>query len=167
MSVGGAGRSKVIFLDSGPLGILVNAKTPPPPLTAAAVRWAAALIGAGHRLIVPAIADFEVRRELVRAGRTQSVALLDAWNAAQPDRYLPLTDSALKHGARLWAQARNSGSLPADPKELNGDVLIAAQVLDYQQAHGLEAADIVVAATVNVGHLALFVPSAPWQEITP
>lgn len=92
-------RSKVIFLDSGPLGIPVNAKTPPPPLTAAAIRRAASLISNGHRLIVPAIADFEARRELVRAGRVQSVALLEAWNGAQPDRYLPLTDSASKRAA--------------------------------------------------------------------
>lgn len=96
----------------------------------------------------------------------QSVALLDAWNTAQPGRYLSLTDNALRLAAQLWGQARNSGSLPADPRELNGDVLIAAQALDYQTTHGLATADIVV-ATVNVGHLALFVPAEAWTSIRP
>lgn len=158
--------SRVVFLDAGPLGILTNAKTPPPALTTDSIQWAISLADAGHRLIVPAIADFEVRRELIRAEKRQSLALLDAWNAAQPDRYLALSDSALRLAARLWAQARSAGSLPADPKELNGDVLIAAQVLDYQAAHGLATVDIVV-ATVNVGHLVLFVPADAWTNILP
>lgn len=158
--------SKVIFFDAGPLGIIVNSKTPPSPLTIKAIEWVYALIVEGHRLIVPAIADFEVRREFLRAGMTDSLALLDAWNTAQPDRYLPLTDSALKLAAQLWAQARNGGTLPADPKELNGDVLIAAQILDYQATYGLAASDIVI-ASVNVGHLSLFVPSDLWTNIRP
>jgi len=49
---------------------------------------------------------------------------------------------------------------------LNGDVLIAAQVLDYQATNGLASADIIV-ATVNVGHLSLFVPADVWTNITP
>lgn len=158
--------SKVIFFDAGPLGILTNPKTPPPLLTAQMIQWSLALIKAGHRLIVPAIADFEIRREFLRAGMTASIALLDAWNVAQPDRYLPLTDSALKRAAMLWAQARNGGTLPADPKELNGDVLIAAQVLDYQETHGLAICDTII-ASINVGHLSLFAPADLWSNIKP
>src|SRR5579862_2478299 len=147
-----------VFLDSGPLGILTNPKRPPE--TVGALKWAVNLRRAGHRFIVPAIADYEVRRELERAGKPAGLAELDKWNGAAPDRYLPLTDSALRLGARLWAHARNDGTLPADPKELNGDVLIAAQALDF----GLPQSEFVV-ATVNVGHLALFVPAAEWSSI--
>ena len=43
-----------------------------------------------------------------------------------------------------------------------GDVLIAAQAMDL----GLPAAEFII-ATVNVGHLALFVPAALWANITP
>ena len=121
---------------------------------------------AGHKILVPAIADFELRRELTRAGKLNSLKTLDAFNATVLDRYLPLTDSALKRAAVLWAQASNLGSLPADPKELNGDVLIAAQVLEYQAVSGLSTSDILV-ATVNVGHLSLFVPAGLWSNITP
>ena len=73
-------------------------------------------MAAGHKIIVPAIADFELRRELTRLGNASSLTSLDAFNTAILDRYLPLHDSALKRAAILWAQARNLGSLPADPK---------------------------------------------------
>ena len=50
----------------------------------------------------------------------------------------------------------------ADPKELDGDVLIAAQALDT----GLPTSAFII-ATVNVGHLALFVPADLWRNIIP
>jgi hypothetical protein len=123
-------------------------------------------MNSGTKIIVPAIADFEVRRELTRTHSVNSLAELDKFNAAVTDRYLALTDSALKRAAAMWAVARNRGTLPADPKELNGDVLIAAQVLDYQQIYGLSTVDIVI-ATINTGHLSLFVPAAVWSNILP
>ncbi len=156
--------NRIIFLDTTPLSIVTNAKVP--KITQAALQWVADLGSAGHKIVVPAIADFELRRELIRAGNTPSLESLDTFNQVIPDRYLPLTDSALKRAAELWAQARNRGILPADPKELNGDVLIAAQMLEYQFANGLTDAQIMI-ATVNVGHLALFVPAKVWTEIEP
>lgn len=152
--------SRTIFLDTGPLGILTNPRRPPE--TVSALTWVITMIRAGHRFIVPAIADYEVRRELERAAKTAGLAALDAWNSASPDRYLPLSDSALRLGATLWARARNSGTATADPKELDADVLIAAQALDM----GLPRSEFIV-ATVNVGHLALFVPADRWANIAP
>lgn len=149
-----------IFLDTGPLGILTNPKYP--PLTLSALTWAREMMIAGHRFVVPAIADFEVRRELERAGKMEGLEELDVWNSARPDRFLPLTSSALRLGAKLWAQARNAGMPTADMKELDCDVLIAAQALDM----GLETTDFVI-ATVNVRHLALFAPAEVWQNIKP
>jgi len=69
---------------------------------------------AGHRFIVPAIADYEVRRELVRTGKRNGIARLNAFNAAEPDRFLFVTDSALLLGADLWArpQCRNAYCRP-------------------------------------------------------
>jgi predicted nucleic acid-binding protein len=120
------------------------------------------MMNAGYRLVVPAIADYEVRRELERARRSQGLAQLDAFNAARADRYLALSDMALRLAAKLWAQARNAGIPTADPKELDCDVLIAAQALTL----GIPTADLVI-ATTNVGHLARFVPAALWANITP
>lgn len=152
--------SRTIFLDTGPLSVLTNPKLPPE--TARILSWAANVRRSGSRLIVPSIADYEVRRELVRAGKVTGITMLDAWNSSTPDRYLPLTDSALRLASKLWARARNAGTATADPKELDGDVLIAAQALDT----GLELSDIIVAAT-NVGHLGQFVPAALWTDIVP
>ncbi len=152
--------SLTVFLDTGPLGLLTN--TRPTPIAVACQQWAVDMMIAGHRFIVPAIADYEVRRELERAGKIRGLAALDAWNTAYPDRYLPVSDSALRLGAKLWAQARNTGTPTADPKELDGDVLIAAQALDMR----LPQTDFII-ATVNVGHLALFAPADLWTNINP
>ena len=149
-----------LFLDSGPLGLLTNPKRPPE--TVAILTWAIAMQKAGHRFIVPAIADYEVRRELERAGKVNGIAALDAWNNASPDRYLPLSATALRLAANLWARARNAGTTTADPKELDGDVLIAAQALDM----GLPLSDFVI-ATVNVGHLSQFASADLWTNIKP
>lgn len=152
--------SRVIILDTGPLGLLTNPKKTPE--ARAITRWALDMMTAGHRLVVPAIADYEVRRELERAGRRQGLAQLDAFNAARADRYLALSDRALRLAAKLWAQARNAGIPTADPKELDCDVLIAAQALTLE----VSSADMVI-ATTNVGHLGRFVPAALWTNITP
>jgi predicted nucleic acid-binding protein len=152
--------SLTIFLDSGPLVLLTNTNRTPDIV--ACLQWAVDMMAAGHRFVVPSIADYEVRRELQRAGKLGGLASLDAWNTAYPDRYLPLSDSALRLGSMLWAQARNAGTPTADPKELDGDVLISAQALDT----GLPKSDFIV-ATVNVGHMALFVPAKEWTSIFP
>jgi len=152
--------SLTVFLDAGPLGLVTNPKKTPD--TIAAAQWVYDMEAAGHRFVVPAIADYEVRRELVRTGKRSGIARLNMFNAAEPDRFLSVTDSALLLGADLWARARNAGTPTADPKELDGDVLIAAQALDT----GLPTVDFVI-ATVNVGHLALFAPAEEWTKITP
>ena len=149
-----------VFLDTGPLGLITKPKRTPDAIEAA--QWAIDMMFAGHRFVVPAIADYELRRELERSGKTASIAVLDAWNGAYPDRYLPLSDSALRLASKLWAQARNAGTPTSDPKELDGDVLIAAQALDF----GLPISEIVI-ATVNVSHISLFAPAELWSNIKP
>ena len=152
--------SLTVFLDAGPLGLITNPKKTPD--TIAADKWVFDMEAVGHRFVVHAIADYEVRRELVRAGKTQGILRLNAFNAADPNRFLSVTDAALLLGADLWARARNAGTTTADPKELDGDVLIAAQALDTK----MSLSNFII-ATVNVGHLALFVPADLWTNIKP
>ena len=149
---------RVIALDTSPLSLLASPRKSAEVL--AINRWAAEHIRVGRRLVVPAIADYEVRRELIRLNRTHSLARLDAFNTAIEDRYLPLSDAALRLAATLWAQARKAGTPTADPKELDCDVRIAAQALSL----GVPAGELVV-ATTNVGHLARFVTALPWTSI--
>jgi hypothetical protein len=63
------------------------------------------MLTAGHRLVVPAIADYEVRRALERAGRSQALAQLDAFNAARADRYLALSDGTASRRQTLGSGA--------------------------------------------------------------
>ena len=151
-----------IFLDTGPLGIATNPKEP--PLTLELLRWATRHMREGNTFLVPAMADYEVRRELVRLGRTSSIRELDRWNSTPSYRYLALTDFALKRAADLWAHVRNQGLVTADPKELDCDAMIAAQALEYQEIHRLDSSHVVV-ATTNVGHLSRFVRAELWSEI--
>ncbi len=149
-----------LFLDSGPLGLITNPKRPPE--TVAILKWAISLQRAGHRFVVPAIADYEVRRELIRAGKTNGLARLNEFNTSEPGRYLSVTDSALLLASELWAQARSAGTATADPRELDGDVLIAAQALDT----GLSPSEFVL-VTGNIGHLAQFAPAQLWTTLKP
>jgi predicted nucleic acid-binding protein len=83
----------------------------------------------GIRFIVPEIADYEVRRELLRLNLSGAVARLDAFNNALPDRYLPITTASIRRAAELWAEIRKRGVPTSHPKELDGDVIVAAQAL--------------------------------------
>jgi hypothetical protein len=91
--------SRVIILDTGPLRLLTNSKKTSE--TRAITRWALDMMTAGHRLVVPAIADYEVRRELERAGRSQGLAQLDAFNAAH-ERLRAAQDPRLSRMTSLW-----------------------------------------------------------------
>jgi predicted nucleic acid-binding protein len=152
--------SHTIFLDASPLGLVTKAARTPE--VTAIHDWVDAVLAAGHRIVVPAIADFEVRRELERSDKLSGLARLDAFNAAEPDRYLPLSDAALRRAATLWAQARRQGRPTADRRELDCDVVLAAQALTASLPPGG-----IVVATTNIGHLAQFLPAENWTNITP
>jgi predicted nucleic acid-binding protein len=150
--------TRTIVLDAGPLGLVTNPTRSPEVLEV--IDWLDDVVAAGWRLIVPAIADYEVRRELERAGKSRGLARLNAFNAADPERYLPLTDAALRLAASLWAQSRKRGTPTCDPRELDCDVLIAAQA-----ALLAPLVDELVVATTNVGHLTQFVRAEHWSQI--
>lgn len=112
----------------------------------------------GWRIVrVPEIADYELRRELLRANRTQGLARLDALEGALG---LLLIDTTVLHkAAEFWANARNQGRQTADDKALDGDMILSAQ------AALVGASDGAVVATTNVGHLSLFCDARLWSEI--
>jgi predicted nucleic acid-binding protein len=90
-------------------------------------QWVEALLASGVRVVIPEIADYEVRRELLRAGRLHGVARLD--QAKTTLEYLPLTTEAMLQAADLWAQARQQGQPTAPDLALDADVILAAQAL--------------------------------------
>ena len=76
--------SRVIVLDSGPLGLLLF--TNGHALGDACRNWVTGRLSSGDRIIVPEIIDYEIWRELIRAKMAHALANLDAFNSAQPDR---------------------------------------------------------------------------------
>lgn len=148
--------SRVIVLDTGPLGLVTNPKLSPESIACA--QWLQIHITSGSRTIIPEIADYEVRRELLRANKTKGIARLD--NLAKLLEYLPITTTAMRQAAEFWAQARQQGQPTAGDKTIDGDVILAAQAMT------LAVPDVVV-ATTNVGHLSRFVVAELWQNIAP
>jgi predicted nucleic acid-binding protein len=144
-----------VVLDSGPLGFATNPHNSIVPI--ACRQWIANLLAAGRRVILPEIADYEVRREFLRANMTSSLKLLNS--LAHLIEYLPLTTAMMRQAADLWAQARNTGQQTAPNHALDADVILAAQALSL----GVP----VVVATGNPAHLSRFVSAELWQNIIP
>jgi len=105
----------------------------------------------------PAIIYFEVRRELLRAQKTAGLARLDALVEIESNRYLELTDGALRLAAELWAKSRQQGRPTSSAHDLDIDVILAAQALTFDGG-----AEIVV-VTTNTRHLGQFVNARLWN----
>jgi predicted nucleic acid-binding protein len=146
--------SRVVLFDAGPIGLLTNPKRSPE--NDACARWLQTLANANVRIIVPEIADYEVRRELIRANKTNGLRRLD--ELIDLVEYLPLTTPAMRQAAEFWAQARQQGQPTAGDNTIDADMILVAQ------ATVLNCSDAVI-ATTNVGHLSRFFPAAIWQNI--
>jgi len=140
--------SKRIVLDSGPLGKIAH-----PKKSKAAAEWFISMLKSDCVVFLPEIADYEVRRELIRAGKTSSVTRLD--EIKQLLDYLPIDTPTMLKAANLWAEARMRGTPTADKHALDGDAILAAQA---------KLAGAVV-ATDNVGHLDQFVETKRWRDM--
>ncbi len=138
-----------LILDTGPLGRLAHSQAKPD-----VVAW----IGRARavcEVIIPEIADYEVRRSLIANWLLKSVAELDRWKISLT--YAPITTTTMLLAAQMWADARQQGRSTADLKELDGDVILAARAIEA----------IAIVATENVGHLARYVQAYHWSAIVP
>ena len=149
--------SRIILLDSGPLGMVTTPKAK--SLVYYECRlWFNSLEPKGYRVMLPEIADYEVRRELLRAGKIAGIQRLNQLKAVVC--YLPITTEVMLKAAEFWAQARQRGKPTADSKSLDGDVILAAQA-----ALIAEEGNEVIVATTNVAHLSQFIDAREWQLI--
>ena len=143
-----------MVLDTGPLGMVTHRGGVPE--VDACKRWLLALVERGVRIGIPEIADYEVRRELLRAGKMRGIERLDA--LLETFEYLPLSTIVMRDAALLWADVRKRGQPTADPKALDADVILAAQ------ARRMDSAEVVV-ATTNVQHLSRLIDAKLWREV--
>ena len=148
--------SLIVLLDAGPLGMITNPKSSPE--NEACKNWLASLAYNGVEVVIPEIADYEVRRELLRAGKDRGLGRLNALKAMLG--YAPITTTVMLKAAEFWATARNVGRPSADDASLDADMILAAQAGAL-----VRAGDETVIATTNVRHLALFASARMWREI--
>jgi predicted nucleic acid-binding protein len=104
-------------------------------------------------MLLSEVADYELRRELLRIDSRRSLGRLD--ELTREIRYIPVTTTTWRAAARLWALQRKAGRVTAAEGGLDGDVLIAAQAL----------AEDAVIVTPNTRHFDSMVRALTWQEI--
>lgn len=147
-----------IVLDSGPLGLLAHTKLITDSVDC--LEWLRNQLSAGHDMFIPEIADFEVRRELLRLRATKGLLRLNSLLTMSGIQYIPIDTRAMRRAAELWADARRSGRPTADAKALDGDVILAAQVIEF---NGFSAEAII--ATTNTAHLSRYVLASMWRDV--
>jgi hypothetical protein len=118
------------------------------------------LLARGVDIIVPEIADYEVRRELTRIGASGSLLRLDSLAATGQMTYAPITTAEWREAALFWADARQRGLPTASQDALDADVILAACAATIGQP-----GDQIVVATQNVGHLARYCDARLWTTI--
>ena len=147
---------RLIVLDTNVLGILAN---PRRSIASDVCRaWFEALLNADDTVILPEIADYELRREMLLNGASDSIEQLDALR--NQARYVRLTTETMQLAAAFWANIRKQGQPTADRHALDGDVILAAQarLLD-------DPGDGIIIATTNVKHLIRFADARLWAAI--
>jgi PIN domain len=148
--------SLIVLLDAGPLGMITNPRSSPE--NEACKDWLASLAYNGAQIVIPEIADYEVRRELLRAGKDRGLGRLDALKGML--EYAPITTPVMLKAAEFWATARKMGRQSADDASLDADMILVAQAGAL-----VRAGDETVIATTNVRHLASFAFARIWREI--
>lgn len=148
--------ARTVLLDAGPLGLVTHPRV---EQNHEATLWLRGLLSADVPVLVPEISDYEVRRELLRAGKSRGLGRLD--QLTQDLGYLPITTEAMRLAARFWADARNQGRPTASDGSLDADVILAAQAAILNE----NAEEGGVVATTNPRHLSRFVDANLWQDI--
>jgi predicted nucleic acid-binding protein len=116
----------------------------------------------GCRIVaIPEIADYEVRRGLILSGSTEGISRLDQLRE-DLGFYIPISTDSMRKAAELWADARRRGFATADDKEIDADVILAAQTMLFS---GL--ADEPMVATYNERHLSRYLDARHWRDISP
>jgi predicted nucleic acid-binding protein len=121
--------------------------------------WLKALLAAGTQVVVPEIADYEVRREMLRAGMQKSIQRLD--HLKRTLTYLPISTDAMLKAAEFWADARNSAQRTAKDEALDADVILAGQAHTFQDTD-----EKPIIATTNLKHLSRYADAQVWDKIT-
>jgi predicted nucleic acid-binding protein len=108
-------------------------------------------------VLIPEVADYEVRRELLRAGRSRGIERLDLLRESLV--FLPISSDAMLRAAAFWADTRRRGKPTASDHSLDADAILAGQAATLSRER-------VIVASSNPRHIARFVPAQRWQDIS-
>lgn len=151
--------NEVIFLDTGVLGLACIPKSKVNPERDACLSWLDSLVADSKTIVIPEICDYELRRELILNNFTKTIDRLDTFKTDY--NFLPITTQMILKAAELWADVRRRGLPTAHSKALDGDVILAAQMIVSDAGRGE-----VIVATTDVGDLSRMVPAKEWQDIS-
>jgi predicted nucleic acid-binding protein len=121
------------------------------------VEWLARLVSSKVEVLIPEVADYEVRRELMRVGRAKSIGRLDLLRTSLG--FVPITSDAMLRAAAFWADARRRGTPTASDHSLDADAILAGQAATLDRGR-------VVVASSNRRHISRFVSAQRWQDIS-
>ena len=139
-------------LDSAPLSVFCD--EPKKARTAQARRWAYITTNeTEHKIVVPEIVDYELRRELLRKNRIGSLRRLDQLSSLA--LYLPITTSIMRRAAELWAIARQQGKPTAADEALDADMILLALAASLDEDYRI--------LTTNVNHLNMTGHALHWD----
>lgn len=151
--------ARIIVLDSGPLGDACRRRGSP---DVERLRlWLAVTTIGGAIIAIPEIADYEVRRGLILAESPEGIRRLNELRE-ELGFYIPISTGAMRRAAELWADARRGGIATADDKEIDGDIILAAQAMGFTGFN-----DELTVATYNAKHLSRYVHASHWEDIEP
>ncbi len=149
--------ARIIVLDSGPLGDACRRRG---NLDVERLRrWLIRMRANGVIVAIPEIADYEVRRGLILAGSMEGIRRLDELHQ-ELGFYIPISTDSMRRAAELWADTRRRGVGTADDKEIDADVILAAQAMLFC---GLT--DELMITTYNERHLLRYVDARHWKDI--
>ena len=151
--------ARIIVLDSGPLGDACRRRGHPD--VEGLTEWRIRAQANGAIVAIPEIADYEVRRGLLFHGAMEGITRLDHLRE-ELGFYIPISTASMRRAAQLWADARKAGIPTADEREIDADLILAAQALLFT---GLT--DTLVVATYNARHLSRYLDARHWNEIRP
>lgn len=138
-------------MDSGPLNEIIK----PQPSTDV-IRWLRFIDKNRIAVRVPEIIDYELRREIVLqylVGKNDSSKSINRLNKyRKTERFIPINPSVtLTDACEIWAELRYIGQGTSDVKNIDVDVILAAQALSMKKDF-----DEVIIVTGNLSDICRF-----------
>ncbi|KAF0228110.1 MAG: hypothetical protein FD167_4821 [bacterium] len=138
-----------IVLDAELLGMISNPKHSHE--NNLCLLWVLRLLSKKIKVCVSEIADYEVRRELLKTNRIKAIGRLD--KIKKELFYLPLTTDVMSEAAKLWARTKQKESTNVS---LDCDVILAAQTTCCNG----------ILATTHTNYFSKYTTAKLWKEIS-